>query len=844
MPNESAGRDLVASSLTKLSEPGDYNRSATEEIIDVSASDAKASRERFITHLRLLWERRPTLLRFSAIGLILGVLFALIIPKQFVSTARLMPPEQGNSTAMMAALAGKVGDSLVGLSGLLPGMKTTGELFVGILSSRTVQDEVIRKFDLRTEYGVTRWDDARKILSNKTYILEDRKSGIITLQVTDRDPKRAAAMVGEFVDSLNRVVVDLNTSSAHRERVFLEERLTEVKQSLGAAEREFSEFASKNKTIDLKEQGRAMVEAAAALEGELIATQTQLQGLRQVYTDSNVRVRATQAKIDELQRQLRRLGGQGETISKPDSVEKGEMLYPSIRSFPLLGVTFADLYRSTRIQEAVFETLTKQYELAKVEEAKEVPSVRILDPPEIPEKKSYPPRTLITLIGAFAGFLVGIIWLLGKQSWTQWDTEDPGRILIADVGLALQSQLALVSPNGRLGAFIRNLSFGGTDSAATSRNGMASILEHREISDPEAALGKVRWGQQQVLVTGGASFIGSALVDALVERGAKVRVVDNLSSGKLSNIQTHLDTQRIEFLQGDLLDPSVCQRAVAGSDYVFHLAADYAGRGYVDQHQTACSTNLILDGLLFRACHQAGVGKVVFASSGCIYPNFLQTDTKQVLYLTEKQSGPPYDADNLNGWAKLMGEKTLQSYFREFGMKSASCRYFSVYGERGPENHAVIAMIARAFIRQDPFIVWGTGEQIRNWTYVGDIVEGTIRTAEVIEDGTAINLGTMERVRVLDLVSEVLRYTEHNAKIEPHPERPAGPLNRAADNALAQKLLNWEPKVGFVQGLHRTIDWYFSTHDRQKVAATLDQLLTERCITKAIPEAHQAVSAD
>jgi nucleoside-diphosphate-sugar epimerase/capsule polysaccharide export protein KpsE/RkpR len=843
MLNEFTRKDQVASSLTKLSEPGDHNLAATEEIINVSVNDEKASREQFVIHLRLLWERRPTLLRFAAMGLILGVLLALVIPKQFISTARLMPPEQGSSAAMMAALAGKVGDSLAGLGGLLPGMKTTGELFVGILSSRTVQDEVIRKFDLRTEYGVTRWEDARKILAAKTNIMEDRKSGIITLQVVDRDPKRAAAMAGEYVGSLNRVVVDLNTSSAHRERVFLEERLTEVKQSLGAAEREFSEFASKNKTIDLKEQGRAMVEAAAALEGELIAAQTQLQGLRQVYTDSNVRVRATQAKIDELRRQLRRLGGQGETTAKPEGDNSGEMLYPSIRRLPLLGVTFTDLYRSTRIQEAVFETLTKQYELAKVEEAKEVPSVRVLDPPDVPEKKSFPPRTLITLMGTFAGFLIGVAWLLGKESWTQWDTENPGRILIADVGLAVHSQLARVSTNRRLVGFVRNFGYGGVNSAA-SGNGKVSMADPVQITKVEGTLGKMRWEQQQVLVTGGASFIGSALVDALVERGAKIRVIDNLSSGRLSNLQMHLDSQRIEFLQGDLLESGVCQQAVEGCDYVFHLAADHGGRGYVDLHQTACSTNLILDGLLFRACNKAGVEKVVFASSGCIYPNLLQADTKKILYLTEEQSGPPYDADNLYGWAKLMAEKTLQAYYREHGMKSASCRYFTVYGERGHENHAVIAMIARAFVKQDPFIVWGTGEQIRNWTYVGDIVEGTIRAAEVIEDGTAVNLGTMERIRVLDAVSEVLRYTGHGAKIELHPELPTGPLNRVADNTLARRLLNWEPKVRFVDGLHRTIEWYFSSHDRQQVAATLDELLTERVATNANLKTRQAVSAD
>lgn len=455
MPNESAGRDLVASSLTKLSEPGDYNRATTEEIIEVPAYDQKASRERYITQLRFLWEHRPTLLRFAAMGLILGVLLALAIPKQFISTTRLMPPDQGSNTAMMAALAGKVGDGLTGLSGLLPGMKTTGDLFVGILGSRTVQDELIQKFELRKQYGVSRWEDARKILAAKTNIVEDRKSGIITIQVTDGDPSRASSMAGEYVAALNRVVVDLNTSSAHRERVFLEERLTEVKQSLEAAEHDFSEFSSKNRTIDMKEQGRAMVEAAAQLEGELISAQTQLQGLRQVYTNSNVRVRTLQARIDELRRQLQKLGGKSDSSSGPESAESSDTLYPSIRKLPLLGVAFADLYRRTRIQEAVFETLTKQYELAKVEEAKAVPSVRVLDPPNFPERKSFPPRTLITLLSAFTALLAGVAWVSGRAAWTAWDVHDPRRMLIEDVGRTTLGKLWLISSNGHASILAR-----------------------------------------------------------------------------------------------------------------------------------------------------------------------------------------------------------------------------------------------------------------------------------------------------------------------------------------------------------------------------------------------------
>ncbi len=346
----------------------------------------------------------------------------------------------------------------------------------------------------------------------------------------------------------------------------------------------------------------------------------------------------------------------------------------------------------------------------------------------------------------------------------------------------------------------------------------------------------MNWSGKKVLVTGGTSFIGSHLVDALVERGARVRIVDNLSSGKLEHVKAYLAEGRVDLLEGDLLDMGIAEKAVKDIEVAFHLAADHGGRGYVDLHQAACATNLTLDGLVFRAAHRAGVDKVVYASSGCVYPNFLQNDLSKVLYLTEDKVGPPYDADNIYGWAKLMAEMTLRAYRKDWGLKSACCRYFTVYGERGHENHAVIAMIARAFIRQDPLVVWGTGEQIRNWTYVSDIVSGTILAAEKIDDGTAVNLGTMERTRVLDAVHEVLRYTGHKATIELHPEMPVGPLNRVADNSLARKLLGWEPKVKFMDGLRRTIDWYFANKDRDQVRRAFESLVTERQVKAADPE--------
>lgn len=338
----------------------------------------------------------------------------------------------------------------------------------------------------------------------------------------------------------------------------------------------------------------------------------------------------------------------------------------------------------------------------------------------------------------------------------------------------------------------------------------------------------MNWTDRKVLVTGGASFIGSHLVDALLRRGAKVRVVDDLSSGKLENISEHIDAGRIEFTKADLREAGVAEAAVDDMSVVFHLAADHGGRGYVDLHQAACAVNLLLDGLVFRACHRAQVEKVIYASSGCVYPTGLQTDPSQIVYLTEDMVGPPYDADKTYGWAKLMAEMTLRAYYKDWGMKSACCRYFTAYGPRGVENHALIAMIARAYTRQDPFVVWGNGEQIRNWTYIDDIVEGTILAAEKVEDGSGFNLGTMERIRVIDAVQQIVEAFGYQPEIERHLEMPTGPLNRVADNALAKERLGWEPKVKFVEGLRRTIEWYVATRNKEEAATALDKLLIER----------------
>jgi capsule polysaccharide export protein KpsE/RkpR len=310
-------------------------------------------------------------------------------------------------------------------------MKSSGALFIDILSGPTVQDRIINRFDLRKVYWDKYWVDARKDLTKHTSISEDRKSGVLTISVTDNDKNRAAQIAQAYVEELDRIVAQVSTSSARRERMFIELRLQTVKRDLDSASQRFSEYASKNTAIDITAQGKAMVEAAATLEGERIAAQSELEGLQQIYSSNNVRVRALRARIDELQKQLNKFGGfdSNPEVLDPNSPPQ----FPTIRQLPLLAVRWFDLYRETKIQEKIFELLTQQYELAKIQEAKEIPVVSVLDAASIPEKKSFPPQWTMAILGGLLSFLGGVAWILGTDAWNKIDPQNPGRLLVNEV---------------------------------------------------------------------------------------------------------------------------------------------------------------------------------------------------------------------------------------------------------------------------------------------------------------------------------------------------------------------------------------------------------------------------
>lgn len=341
------------------------------------------------------------------------------------------------------------------------------------------------------------------------------------------------------------------------------------------------------------------------------------------------------------------------------------------------------------------------------------------------------------------------------------------------------------------------------------------------------------WNGVRVVVTGGASFIGSHLVDRLVGEGAAVRVVDDLSSGTLENLELSLD--RIEFREGDLRSREVAQDAFAGQEVVFHLAAVHGGRGFIDTHPADCASNMVLDGTVFDEAHRAGVDRVCFASSACVYPVNLQDKPRDGnTVLLEEDWADPFKqgaaaSDGEYGWAKLMGEMSLKAYWKQHGLRSSCCRLFTAYGERENETHAVIALIAKAFVEMDPYEIWGDGQQDRNFTYVGDIVEGMMRAALAIEDASPVNIGTSEHIKIVDAARTIFELTGFEpSELFFDTTKPVGVYSRAADLTRTRALLDWEPRTSFAEGLEPTIAWYYGNRDRGDVGDRMEVLLSER----------------
>lgn len=327
----------------------------------------------------------------------------------------------------------------------------------------------------------------------------------------------------------------------------------------------------------------------------------------------------------------------------------------------------------------------------------------------------------------------------------------------------------------------------------------------------------MNWKGMRVLVTGGAGFIGSFLVDKLVELGAETVVVDDLSRGRMENLSHAIN--KIRFVRGDLRDPTVAEEACNGIEICFHLASIVGGVKRMTVNQAMSAVIPTVDRNVLEACRKRDVRRVLYTSTACVYPTFLQTRGCVGMALKEDEAwSKGAMPESIYGWAKLFGEHMATAYHKEYGLGVAIVRDFNVYGGRedsSPEaSHVIPALIRRAIERQNPYVVWGSGEQSRSFVYVTDVVNGMILAAEKISDAAPVNLGTKELIKIGDLARMIVDMLHYDVVPTFDETQPTGVFTRCPDLSRATELLHWEPKVKLRDGIAMTIDWYLKEFKR------------------------------
>ena len=371
-----------------------------------------------LTDLVLVVLKRKKMIFLLVLFTILGsVVCSLLLPKVYTATARILPPQKSESS--LAGLLSS-GGPLEGLGVSLFGGKSSADLFIGILESRTVADILIKRFNLSEVYEQNLKEEVYRILAANTNIQISRKTQIISVSVDDRNPALAAELANAYVEALDHVNRVVNITEGKRKRVFLEARLEKVKNELVAAETALKDFQEKYKLVALDEQARVTIEGAAKLKGEIIAAQTELEVLKEFGTERQNEAIMLKSRITELENQLARIGKKDESKRNPD-------FYVPLNELPELGLQLARLTREAKIQEKVFELVTSQYELAKIEEAKDMDTIQVLDRAVPPERKSKPKRflivTLSTIVAVFVGFFIAFL----LEYMSRLKTDDPER---------------------------------------------------------------------------------------------------------------------------------------------------------------------------------------------------------------------------------------------------------------------------------------------------------------------------------------------------------------------------------------------------------------------------------
>jgi uncharacterized protein involved in exopolysaccharide biosynthesis len=372
--------------------------------------------------LRVIARRKMVIIRICAAAVIIAICYSLTLKNIYTASAKILPPQKESGGGLSGLLSQAGG--LAALAGGMGGMGGSADLYIGILKSRSVADAVIKRLNLQKEFKAKTIDDTRKILEAAVKF-KAGKDGIISIDADSNDPQKAAQLANTFVDELGRRSVELNLSKAGAERIFLEKRLEVVKQDLRNAENDMKAFQERYKTFKADSQATVAIEGIARLKAEIITKEAQLASLRNTMTDENSDVMTLKAGIARLKSQLGSMTGSG-----------GSDVIPAVGNIPALGVEYYRKMRELKTQEAIFEQLTKQYEVAKINEAKDTSSVQVLDDAVVPLKKSKPRRSLIVILAAVTAFFASIFIVFIQEYFSKLPPEDAA--IIRDIRNSLR----------------------------------------------------------------------------------------------------------------------------------------------------------------------------------------------------------------------------------------------------------------------------------------------------------------------------------------------------------------------------------------------------------------------
>lgn len=359
--------------------------------------------------LRVVVRNLPLIAKITATAALLSVVYSLTLTNVYTAKATLLPPQKdsgGGAAALLASMGG-------GLAGLAGGLGGSADLYLGILKSRTVTDSVIKRLDLDKELKSKNADDTRRKLQGLVKF-QAGKDGIITITADYKDPAKAALFANTFIDELQKKSLQLNLTKASTERSFLEKRLVVVKQDLKNAEEDMKIFQEKNKTIKADSQAAAAIEGIARLRAEMVSKEVQLAALRNSMTDENSEVKTLLAGISKLRSQLNAMSGSG----------GGGGVIPSVGNAPAIGVEYIRRLRELKTQEALYEQLTKQFELAKINEARDSSSIQVLDEAVAPLRKSKPKRSLIVILTTVTAFFCSVFLVFIREYLAKLPPED------------------------------------------------------------------------------------------------------------------------------------------------------------------------------------------------------------------------------------------------------------------------------------------------------------------------------------------------------------------------------------------------------------------------------------